>query len=86
MPATLNFLICGAQKSGTSALHYYLKDHPEIAIASLKELHIFDNENRNWNAEGIKEIDNDIAHHFKSRIKPGPSAKQHQQAYGGHQP
>ena len=64
MPATLNFLICGAQKSGTSALHYYLKDHPEIAISRLKELHIFDDENRNWNAESIQKIDNDIAHHF----------------------
>ena len=40
----MSFLICGAQKSGTSALHDYLRRHPGIDLPVVKELHIFDNE------------------------------------------
>ena len=32
-----NFLVIGAQKSGTSSLHYYLGQHPEIFMSALKE-------------------------------------------------
>ena len=38
----LNFIIAGAQKSGTTALNYYLKRHPQIALPVKKELHFFD--------------------------------------------
>lgn len=41
---TVNFIICGAQKSGTSALNSYLRKHPEICMANKKEVHFFDNE------------------------------------------
>jgi hypothetical protein len=37
-----NFLIIGAQKSGTSSLAYYLAQHPEVFIPASKELHFFD--------------------------------------------
>lgn len=37
-----DFLIIGAQKSGTSSLLYYLGQHPEIAIPDIKEIHYFD--------------------------------------------
>lgn len=40
----VNFLICGTQKSGTSALESYLIDHPEICMAAKKEVHFFDKE------------------------------------------
>jgi hypothetical protein len=40
----LNFLVVGAQKSGTTALNYYLKRHPQIALPIKKELHFFDND------------------------------------------
>ncbi len=40
----VDFLICGAQKAGTSALASYLDEHPEICLADAKELHFFDNE------------------------------------------
>lgn len=40
----INFLICGAQKSGTSALDAYLREHPQICMANQKEVHFFDNE------------------------------------------
>jgi hypothetical protein len=40
----LDFLVAGAQKSGTTALNYYLKRHPRIALPVKKELHFFDND------------------------------------------
>ena len=36
-----NFLIIGAGKSGTSSLYYYLKQHPQIYMSSLKEPKFF---------------------------------------------
>ncbi len=44
MKTKINFLIAGAQKSGTTALDAYLRLHPEICMASEKEVHFFDNE------------------------------------------
>ncbi|WP_019864404.1 sulfotransferase domain-containing protein [Methylovulum miyakonense] len=44
MEKKVNFLIAGAQKAGTTALHAYLKLHPEICMAIPKEVHFFDNE------------------------------------------
>src|ERR1700716_3249222 len=51
----LDFIIAGAQKSGTTALHYFLSKHPEIALPDKQELHFFDDEERfageaNYNA------------------------------------
>ena len=40
----VNFIICGVQKGGTSALDAYLREHPEICMANEKEVHFFDNE------------------------------------------
>ena len=41
----IDFLIVGAQKSGTSALDVYLRKHPEIEMArDQKEVHFFDDE------------------------------------------
>lgn len=60
----ISFLICGAQKSGTSALHQYLLEHPEINLSKTKELHIFDDEKRDWSEKGIRNIDKDIKHYF----------------------
>jgi len=41
---TVGFVICGTQKGGTSALDVYLREHPEICMADVKEVHYFDNE------------------------------------------
>ena len=38
----LDFIVAGAQKSGTTALNYYLKRHPQIALPIKKEVHFFD--------------------------------------------
>lgn len=37
-----NFLIIGAQKSGTTSLYLYLTKHPNIIPAAKKEIHYFD--------------------------------------------
>src|SRR5256885_15938388 len=40
----LDFILAGAQKSGTTALHYFLEKHPNIAMGDQQEMHFFDNE------------------------------------------
>jgi len=40
----LDFIVAGAQKSGTTALHYFLRKHPQIALPERQELHFFDDE------------------------------------------
>ncbi len=42
-----NLITIGAQKCGTSALHYYLSFHPEIEMSRPKELNFFIKQ-RNW--------------------------------------
>lgn len=37
-----DFLIIGAQKSGTTSLYEYLREHPHVIPASKKEIHFFD--------------------------------------------
>lgn len=36
-----NLVVIGAQKCGTSGLHYYLSLHPEVSMSSPKELNFF---------------------------------------------
>jgi hypothetical protein len=40
----LDFILAGAQKSGTTALHYFLSKHPSITMGDKEEIHFFDNE------------------------------------------
>src|SRR5213078_3047078 len=42
-----NLVVIGAQKCGTSGLHYYLSLHPEVSMSRPKELNYFIEE-RNW--------------------------------------
>ncbi len=46
-----NLIVIGAQKCGTSVLHYYLSLHPEVSMSKPKELNFFIEE-RNW-ARGV---------------------------------
>lgn len=39
-----DFLIIGAQKSGTSGLYFTLKKHPQVISSIKKEIHYFDND------------------------------------------
>ena len=38
-----NFIISGFPKCGTTSLHYYLSEHPDIYMPDQKELHFFTN-------------------------------------------
>ncbi len=40
----LDFILAGAQKSGTTALHYFLEKHPRITMGDRQEMHFFDND------------------------------------------
>jgi len=40
----IDFIIIGAQKSGTTSLDKYLRKHPTISMARNKEVHFFDND------------------------------------------
>lgn len=42
----VSFLIAGVQKGGTTALHDYLVEHPDLALPAIKEAHFFDDESR----------------------------------------
>ena len=44
----LDFIICGTQKGGTTALDWYLSQISGIETAKVKEVHFFDNENVCW--------------------------------------
>jgi len=48
-----NLFIPGAAKSGTSALHTYLNQHPDIYMSKVKEPHFFSHEDRF--SKGIRE-------------------------------
>ena len=51
----LDFMIVGAQRCGTSAVAQFLSQHPEIAMSSPKEVHLFDGSgySTDWTPEGI---------------------------------
>ena len=53
----LGFMIVGAQKCGTTALAHFLSRHPEIGMASPKEVHLFDSPDYStaWTAREIDE-------------------------------
>jgi hypothetical protein len=44
----LDFIIAGTQKSGTSALHYHLDQHPNITMAHSEEAHMIDHPRRHF--------------------------------------
>ena len=51
----VGFMIVGAMRSGTTALGRFLSRHPEIAMSSPKEMHLFDGRNYSpdWTPEQI---------------------------------
>ncbi|GGW28430.1 deacetylase sulfotransferase [Gemmobacter lanyuensis] len=46
----IDFFVAGVQKGATTALHGILSQHPELSLSSPKELHLFDDESRDWGA------------------------------------
>ncbi len=61
----LDFIVAGAQKCGTTALHYQLEKHPQIALPNKEELHFFDDEERF--AKGVNYQDLHDSFHPPSR-------------------
>ena len=61
----LDFMIIGAQKSGTTALAQFLSQHSEITVADEKEVHLFDDPafDDHWSTD---EISAKYASHFSS--------------------
>jgi len=65
------FMIIGAQKAGTSYLHYYLNQHPSLVGSAPKEMHYFDieiNHNRSlrWYEEHFKAFNSRSKQFFES--------------------
>lgn len=52
---SLDFMIVGVQKGGTTALSYFLAQHPQLTIADGKEVHLFDapEYSSQWSSEQI---------------------------------
>jgi hypothetical protein len=46
-----NFFIVGAPKAGTTSLHYYLDQHPQVYMSAIKEPHFFAAEIREENCD-----------------------------------
>jgi hypothetical protein len=51
-----NFLIIGAMKSGTTALYYYLEQHPEIYMSPVKEPNFFSSQEQESAADAVTHI------------------------------
>ncbi|MGK7909988.1 MAG: sulfotransferase domain-containing protein [Synechococcus sp.] len=58
----VGFVVAGTQKGGTSALDIYLRKHPDMMMATKKEVHFFDRE-KNF----LESVDYDKYHSFFDR-------------------
>ena len=71
-PTVVNFMIVGAQKCGTTALAYFLSQHPEICMPSKKEIHLFDKEyTSNWTSEQIDKHYRRFFEHYDGELLRG---------------
>jgi hypothetical protein len=59
----LDFILAGAQKSGTTALHYFLSKHPNITMGDQQEMHFFDDDEKFAGAN-----DYDLLHRHFPRV------------------
>lgn len=66
----IDFLIMGFQKSGTTALTYFLMQHPDIFIPSDKEIHFFDNDDFFETAGGLVDY-----HEYHQNFEPASESK-----------
>lgn len=66
-----NLIVIGAQKCGTTSLHYYLSLHPQIAMSKEKELEFFIQE-RNWH-RGLAWYESHFREEAKIRGESSPN-------------
>ena len=52
----IGFFIVGTQKGGSTALHEKLARHPDLWCSRTKELHIFDNDSRDWTRPDFSDV------------------------------
>jgi Sulfotransferase domain len=57
MNTRVSVFCCGVQKGGTTSLHAYLREHPDLQAPRIKETHFFDNEDYDWNAPNYMDLD-----------------------------
>ena len=65
----LDFILAGAQKSGTTALHYFLSKHPDITMGDQQEMHFFDND-----AAFVSHVDYEQLHKHYPLLAPSTIA------------
>jgi hypothetical protein len=69
-----NFIIIGAQRSGTTSLYSYLGQHPQLLPAYLKEVHFFDG-GLNSNVDNYEKGQAWYRSHFPLRRDVGAQSK-----------
>jgi hypothetical protein len=65
----LDFILAGAQKSGTTALHYFLSKHPNITMGNQQEIHFFDDD-----ARFVSHVDYEQLHKHYRPVAPSTIA------------
>ena len=76
----LDFVLAGAQKSGTTALHYFLSRHPNVTMGDQQEIHFFDND-----VLFVSEVDYEELHKHYPPIAPSTIAGDCTPSYIYHQ-
>src|SRR3954462_6473419 len=68
-----NFFVVGAAKSGTTSLYEYLKLHPEVYMAPIKETHHFstDIDNTKFRANYARSLNKDLSKFLESDMEEG---------------
>src|SRR5947199_6402758 len=77
----LDFILAGAQKSGTTALHYFLSKHPDITMGDQQEMHFFDND-----ALFVADVDYEQLHKHYPLLAPSKIAGDCTPSYLYHAP
>jgi hypothetical protein len=69
-----NFLLVGAQKSGTTSLYHYLKQHPQIFMPSIKEPKFFSAQFLDLPPKGPGDARNTYTRNYEDYVKLFSSA------------
>jgi len=77
----LDFVVAGAQKSGTTALHYFLTKHPNITMGDQQEIHFFDDD-----ALFVSGVDYEQLHRHYPALAPSTIAGDCTPSYFYHAP
>src|ERR1043166_6818026 len=77
----LDFILAGAQKSGTTALHYFLRKNPDITMGDQQEKNFFDNA-----ALFVADVDYEQLHKHYPLLAPSKIAGDCTPSYTYHEP